>query len=130
MDIKNKDNAKSRTWSQWFEIPVESFDRAVKFYQDIFDVSLHVNDFGGFKMAVFPHGNVGAAICWGAWYKPGDTGPVVYMNANPDLSTVLERIEPAGGKILQAKKQISPDHGYMALFLDSEGNRLALHSKK
>lgn len=61
MDSHDKDKAQTRTWSQWFEIPAGDFQRAVKFYQEVFDVSLHINDFGGFKMAVFPHGAVGAA---------------------------------------------------------------------
>ena len=115
-------------WTTWFEIPVDDFDRAKKFYETIFETSLHAMDFGSFKMGIFPHKNVGAAICKGAYYKTGDSGPVVYMNANPDLRSVQDRIEAAGGKIIQSKKQISPEHGFMALFIDPEGNRLALHS--
>jgi len=79
-------------------------------------------------MAIFPHKEVGAALCFGTWYKPSADGVIVYMDASPDLTDVQNRIEGAGGKIIQAKKQISPQHGYMALFIDSEGNRLALHS--
>ncbi len=117
-----------KSWTHWFEIPASDFDRAKKFYETIFGVELHVNDFGSFKMAVFPHNEVGGAICWGDEYTPGSSGPVLYLDANPDLTEVLGKIESAGGSILQDKKQISPEHGFMALFTDCEGNRLALHS--
>ncbi len=117
-----------RSWTQWFEIAVSDFGRAKEFYEQIFDMKIEAIDFGGFKMGIFPHKNVGAAICCGAWYKPGSNGTIVYLDANPDLSEVQGRIEKAGGKIIQPKKQISPEYGYMALFEDSEGNRLALHS--
>jgi predicted enzyme related to lactoylglutathione lyase len=115
-------------WLNWFEIPVNDFNRAKEFYETIFNINLLVEDFGGLKMGVFPHESLGGAICYGEWYKPSENGVVIYMDANPDLTDVQNRIEGAGGKIIQAKKQISPDHGYMALFLDTEGNRLALHS--
>jgi len=125
--MENND-AKSIAWTNWFEIPIDDFDRAKKFYETIFDTSIRDIDFGPLKMGIFPHKNVGCAICLGEGYKTGDSGAVVYMNANPDLQNVLDRIENAGGKILQQKKLISPEHGFMALFIDSEGNRLALSS--
>lgn len=128
--MENKDfkEAKAKVWTTWFEIPVDDFERAKSFYENIFQTSILVTDFGAFKMGIFPHKNVGCAICKGEGYKTGDSGPVVYLDANPDLTQVQERVENAGGKILQTKKQISPEHGFMALFTDSEGNRLALHS--
>ncbi len=118
-----------KSWTGWFEIPASNFNRAKHFYETIFDVEIQAVDLGALKMGIFPHGDVGCAICEGAWYKPSSTGTVVYMNANPDLSSVLGKVEKAGGKIIQAKKQISPDHGYMALIEDVEGNRIALHSE-
>jgi uncharacterized protein len=121
---------KSQAWTAWFEIPADNFERAKKFYESIFQTSIHAVDFGSFRMGIFPHKDVGCAICFGSGYQPSDAGTIVYMNANPDLQIVQDRIEAAGGKILQSKKQISPEHGFMALFLDSEGNRLALHSDK
>jgi predicted enzyme related to lactoylglutathione lyase len=63
------------------------------------------------------------------FYKPSATdGPLIYLNANPDVQYVLDKIEAAGGKILVSKTQISEDYGYMAMFVDTEGNRIALHS--
>ena len=79
------------------------------------------------QMALFPTG--GGALCQNAAYKPSsEAGPLVYLSAAPDLAIVLARVEKAGGKVVVQKRQISPDYGYMAVFLDSEGNRVALHS--
>ena len=65
----------------------------------------------------------------GDFYKPSSTeGPLIYLNGNPDVQLILDKIENAGGKILVPKTQISPEYGYMAIFLDTEGNRIALHS--
>lgn len=117
-------------WSSWFEIPVSDMDRAQKFYETVFEISIHVMIQGpDFKMGVFPHNEVGAALCWGPkYYKPSADGVNVYINARPDLQAYLDRVKLAGGKVLTKKKQISPDHGYMATFLDTEGNRLSMHS--
>ncbi len=117
-----------RNWTHWFEIPVSDFDRAKTFYETIYKIEIEVMDFGPFKMGIFPHHNVGCAICYGERYTPGNQGSVVYLDANPDLNEILNRIENAGGQILQVKKQISDAHGFMGLFIDSEGNRMALHS--
>ena len=128
MEENEMSESQKRSWTHWFEIPVTDFDRAKKFYETIFLTELFVNDFGSFKMGIFPHKDVGCAICFGEWYKPSSDGTLVYLDANPDLKETLNRIESAGGKIIQEKKQISEEHGFMALFIDSEGNRMALHS--
>lgn len=120
--------SQNKSWTHWFEIPVTDFDRAKKFYEEIFLIDLFVNDFGSFKMGIFPHKDVGCAIIFGEWYKPSSDGTLVYLDANPNLQETLNRIESAGGKITQKKKQISEEHGFMAVFIDSEGNRMALHS--
>ena len=119
-------------WSEWFEIPAADMDRAKKFYETVFDTQIHVMELGPtFKMGIFPHKEVGCALVFNPdFYKPSKEGVIVYLNANPDLQTALDKLESAGGKIIQPKKQISPEHGYMALFIDSEGNRMALHSAK
>jgi predicted enzyme related to lactoylglutathione lyase len=83
------------------------------------------------KMALFPTetGTVGGALCEHPdFYHPGYQGPLVYLNGNPDLQIVLDRIPRFGGKVLVPKTQISEQYGYMAVFEDTEGNRLALHS--
>lgn len=116
----------------WFEIPVTDFGRAQKFYETVLGYSMQAMDFGSIKMGFLPSytDKVGGAIVAGADYKPSADGALIYLNANPDLAEAESKIEAAGGKILLAKRQISPEYGYMALFLDSEGNRVALHSNK
>jgi len=118
----------------WFEIPAADFDRAVRFYETIFAFRMNPMPIpNGPKMAMFPvlpGEGVGGAICHHPeWYVPSKAGTLVYLNADPDLATVLARIEPAGGKVVVPKTQISEAHGYMAVFLDSEGNRVALHAR-
>ncbi|WP_207497146.1 VOC family protein [Aridibaculum aurantiacum] len=115
----------------WFEIPAEDLERATTFYEAIFDLQLVPMDLGEFRMRMFPTepGGVGGAICHSpGFYQPSTTGALVYLNGNPDLQVVLDRIETAGGKILIPKTQISDEIGYMAVFQDTEGNRVALHS--
>jgi predicted enzyme related to lactoylglutathione lyase len=116
----------------WFEIPASNFDRAKKFYETILNYQMETMDLGGLKMGFLPceRGAVGGALCWGTWYKPTSDGTLVYLNGNPDLSEVLNRIAGAGGKVIVPKRQISPEFGYMAVFTDTEGNRVALHSEK
>ena len=128
MNQNNITDEQKKLWSSWFEIPVEDMDRAQKFYETVFDTQIHVMDMGGFSMGIFPHVNSGAALCKGEGYTPAPDGVVVYMDASPDLAVAEAKIEAAGGKVIRGKKQISDEHGYMALFHDTEGNRLALHS--
>lgn len=115
----------------WIEIPVVNFERAKKFYSAIFDFEMPEMVMGPNKMGFLlfeQQGGVGAAIVQGEWYVPSDKGTLVYLNGGKDLSTVLNRVEKAGGKILLVKTQITPELGYFAYFMDCEGNRVALHS--
>ena len=118
----------------WFEIPTIDLGRAQKFYETIFNIQMIPFDTPNFQMRMFPvedmMNGIGGAISKAeGFYKPSATdGPLVYLNANPDVQNVLDKIEAAGGKIVVPKTQISPEFGYMAVFVDSEGNRVALHS--
>ena len=117
----------------WFEIPVTDFARAKHFYQVAFGFHMDEMDMMGMKMAMFPgengSGKVSGALVQSENHVPAAQGTVVYLNANPDMSPVLERIEQQGGQILMSKTAISPEIGYMAFFMDSEGNKVALHSQ-
>lgn len=115
----------------WFEIPVLDFARAKKFYEQLFNYSMSVIiDEKKFKMGLLPTEG-GGAIVWNTdFYQPSSTaGMLIYLDANPDLAILLERIVHAGGKTLIEKRLVSPQFGCMAVFIDSEGNRMALHSK-
>lgn len=115
----------------WFEIPVSSMERATKFYGAIFDTTLRADPaMPGYEMAMFPsQGGVDGALVQGEGYNPSHSGALVYLNGGDDLSHVLDRIEKAGGKILQPKTSIG-GNGFMAYFEDTEGNKVGLHSMK
>jgi predicted enzyme related to lactoylglutathione lyase len=118
----------------WFEIPTTDLNRAQQFYEAIFGIELIPLDTPNLKMRMFPIDDpmtgIGGALSYAeGFYKPSATdGPLIYLNANPDVQFVLEKVEAAGGKVLVPKTEISPEHGHMAVFIDSEGNRMALHS--
>jgi hypothetical protein len=118
----------------WFEIPATDLNRAQKFYETIFETTLTPLDLPDIKMRMFPledpmTGVGGAIVHSGGFHKPSATdGPLLYLNGNPDVQKILDRVKEAGGKIMVPKTQISPEYGYMALIIDTEGNRIALHS--
>ena len=118
----------------WFEIPTTDLNRAWQFYEAIFGIKLIPMDTPNLKMRMFPIDDpmtgIGGALSYAeGFYKPSATdGPLIYLNANPDVQTVLDKIATAGGKVIVPKTQISPEYGYMAVFIDTEGNRIALHS--
>ena len=114
----------------WFEISVNDIDRAVKFYEDIFDIKFVRMDMMGMKMAGFPPEppHSGGALVQSNDHKPSMDGAVIYLNGNPDLQLVLDRVAEAGGQIVMGKTLIDEQIGYMAFFIDTEGNKLGLHS--
>ena len=117
----------------WFEIPSTDLARAQKFYETVFSVTLIPMNLQAIKMRMFPledmMGVGGAIVDSGGFHKPSTTdGPLIYLNGNPDLQNVLDKVEKAGGKIMVPKTEISPEYGYMAVFIDTEGNRIGLHS--
>ena len=120
----------------WFEIPVTDMERAIKFYETVFGVKLDRNQMGPLDMAWFPwvdgaYGSGGSLVYHEEYYKPSTDGVVIYLSApSGNLSNELSRVEAEGGNVLQDKTQISEEHGFMAIILDSEGNKVALHSKE
>jgi predicted enzyme related to lactoylglutathione lyase len=113
----------------WFEIPTSNLDRAMKFYSAIFGVELtSMETTPGYKMAIFPaEDGVGGALLQGEGYVPSTEGTLVYLNGGENLSEVLNKVEGAGGKILVPKTAIGKN-GFFAFFLDTEGNKVGLHS--
>lgn len=114
----------------WFEIPAMDFERAKKFYETVLGEPLKL-PFPGMKYAMLPHegGGVGGGLMEEDGFVPLGGGPMIYLNGGEDLSVPLSRVEAAGGKILLPKTAIG-GNGFMARFLDTEGNLLALHSMK
>lgn len=115
----------------WFEIPAADFERAKVFYGTILGSDLTETTMdGASRMAFLPAGQngVGGAIIQWEGCTPSQQGTVVYLNGGQDLQPALDRVQNAGGSVVIPKTAISPEHGYFALFLDSEGNRVGLHS--
>ena len=118
----------------WFEIPALDIARASKFYETIFGIKMEkMQEMMGMKMAGFPadmgNGKASGALVQSTQHKPSMDGCVIYLNANPKIQTVIDKIERAKGKVLMPKTQISPEIGYMAIFADTEGNKVALHAQ-
>ena len=113
----------------WFELPVLDLARATAFYERILGVALSPEQCGECEMSIFPYveGHPSGALDRMAPMTPQDNGTLVYLCAGDDLAPVLARVEEAGGKVALPKTSIG-EHGFIALFIDSEGNRVGLHS--
>ncbi len=118
----------------WFEIPTTNIDRAQKFYEAIFGITLIPMDMPNIKMRMFPLDDMmtqvgGALVDSGGFHKASATdGPLIYLNGNPDVQHIMDKVVEAGGSILVPKTEISPEYGFMGVFMDTEGNRIGLHS--
>ncbi len=118
----------------WFEIPALDLKRAKKFYESIFNIEMTELEMMGMSLSMFPYdgtkGTVGGTLIKSEMRKPGKNGVFIYLNANPDLQYVLDKIDKAGGKVTMPKTLIDEQSGYLAFFTDTEGNNIGLHSKK
>ncbi len=114
----------------WFEIPVADLARAKRFYETILQTSLEESSMEDTTMAMLPHDpdGVGGSLSAGPRYTPGGGGTLVYLNGGDDLAPIIGRVADAGGKVLLPKTLIDEEIGYMALFEDTEGNQVGLHS--
>ena len=119
----------------WFQIPANDMARATKFYETVCDTRLESMDAGpDMQMAGFPAdrsaGEISGAIICGVGAVPSATGTAVFLNGNPDLQVLLDRVEAAGGKILMPKTAIGMEGaGHFAMIADTEGNTVGLHSQ-
>ena len=120
----------------WFEIPAEDLDRAQKFYEGVLGLKLERHTMGPLEMAWFPWiedtvGSPGSLVQAKEFYKPSTEGVQIYFTSpSGDCATELARVEEAGGKLLRPKTLINEEVGYYGLLLDSEGNRIAVHSRE
>jgi predicted enzyme related to lactoylglutathione lyase len=114
----------------WFEIPAIDFVQAVNFYNHIFGIEMVQNVTDVNSMAIFPvTTGIGGAVIAGPGSIPSDTGTLIYLNGGNDLQEVLSKVKEAGGRVVMPKTLINKDAGYFAIFIDCQGNKLALHSK-
>ncbi len=113
----------------WFDIPVADLKRAVAFYAAVLDCGVEAMEYEGTAFAVFEHedGNGGCLVI-----KPdeiaSDKGVMLYLNVNGRIRDAAAKVPEHGGKIVQDVHSIGP-HGFRAIVLDSEGNRMVLHSE-
>ena len=112
----------------WFDIPVADLDRAQKFYSGVLAINVAKEQFGEISFCVLEHaeGNGGCLI-----ERPeevsGKSGILVYLNADGRLRDAVAKTTELGGSVIEDVHSIGP-HGFRALVLDSEGNRIAIHS--
>jgi len=124
----NKSHQKIKDFISWFEIPVYNIHRAAAFYNAIYSIEMEINTSTDYAMAYFPADKgIGGALVAGPGCVPNATGVLIYLNAGNDLDSILGRVELAGGRVIMPRTMISEQAGSFALFIDSEGNRLALH---
>lgn len=119
----------------WFEIPAKDFNRAKGFYEKVLQIEMHSMEMEATdsRWAFFPfdqeNGGIGGGIVEGPSYEPGQVGTLVYLNGGDDLSEPLSRVEQAGGTVVVPKTSLGPN-GFMAQFIDTEGNKVAFYSMK
>ena len=104
--------------------------RAVDFYQAILGIPIEKMEMPGMEMGVFPYEEqmVTGVIMKGEGYNPSADGLTLYLNGGDNLQNILGKVEGNGGKIIVPKTAHADDSGFFALFLDTEGNKLGLHS--
>ncbi len=127
----NPEILKIKNAVNWFEIPVKDFSRAKKFYETVLKIEMHVcpeRQWGFFPFDM-PNGGIGGTIVKNSKYEPSKTGSLIYLNGGEDLSEPLSRVEEEGGSIILPKTSIDPN-GFIAHFIDTEGNKVGLHSLK
>ncbi|MDZ4716152.1 MAG: VOC family protein [Cytophagales bacterium] len=116
----------------WFELPVNIFDKAKTFYETVLSATMQPMEMGGMKSAFFPadlQNGIGGCITQAEGYEPSSKGSLIYLNGGDDLNVPLSRVQKGGGKIIMPKTAIG-QNGFMAHFEDTEGNKVAFHSMK
>ena len=115
----------------WVEIPVKDFERVKKFYETVFELEISMVPIPRGKYGIFPLDvkalGAGGALVEGDGYEPSEKATIVYIDRFEDLTVPLSRVEKAGGKILLQKSD-NAGFGFIAQFIDTEGNRIGLHS--
>ena len=112
----------------WFDLPVADLDRATRFYAAMLGIKVSKEKMGNFSFSVLDHGpegNGGCLIPNAA--EVSDKGVLIYLNVDGRIRDAVKQAEKNGGRVVQAVETIG-QHGVRAIVLDSEGNRVALHS--
>lgn len=128
--LTKSDEKDMKSYISMFEIPATDISRAINFYQALMDIKIEKMDVEGMQMGILPYKGqmVTGVIIQADGYKPSADGATMYLNAGENLQVVLDRVEKNGGQILVPKTAHADESGYFAIFLDSEGNKMALNS--
>lgn len=123
-------NTNMNSYVAIFEIPATDITRAISFYEKILDLKIEKMEFPGMEMGLLPFENqmVTGVIMKGEGYEPSADGVTIYLNGGNDLQKVLNKVESTGGKIIIPKTPHADEVGFFAIFIDSEGNKMGLHS--
>ncbi len=114
----------------WTDIPVGDLDRACRYYSALLGAEVKAESHGPMRFGLLPHyeSNVSGCLVKADDNKPSQNGPLVYLSVEGRLDDAIAKARD-GGKVVKEKEQIGP-YGFRAIIIDSEGNRIALHSKK
>ncbi len=128
--INDKSTNDMKSYISIFEIPATNISRAITFYENILNVDIEKIEMPDMEMGILPYEDqiVTVVIVKGEGYEPSSLGATVYLNGGDNLQPVLDQIEKSGGKIIVPKTPLADESGFFAIFLDSEGNKLGLHS--
>ncbi|MDY8135393.1 VOC family protein [Aquimarina sp. 2201CG5-10] len=126
----NQSTEKMKSYVSIFEIPATDISRAIKFYQAILNINIEKMEMSGLEMGIFPYEDqtVTGVIMKGEGFQPSANGVTLYLNGGDNLQVILDKVEKNGGKIKIPKTPHADESGYFAIFLDSEGNKMGLHS--
>ena len=119
-----------KSYISMFEIPAKDISRAIAFYQALLDIKIEHMEVEGMQMGILPYEGqmVTGVIIQADGYQPSADGVTMYLNAGEDLQIVLDRVEKNGGQVILPKTAHADESGYFSIFLDSEGNKMALNS--
>jgi len=128
--LTNHQSNSKKSYISIFEIPAINFSRAVDFYQTILNIKIEKMDMPEMQMGILPYEGqmVTGVIIKASSYKPSADGVTIYLNGGDNLQVILEKVEKNRGRILIPKTRHADDSGYFATFIDSEGNKIGLHS--
>jgi predicted enzyme related to lactoylglutathione lyase len=115
----------------WFEIAAADLERAKKFYSEVFQLEMQYVDMPDSPMYMMGSSAEGIAGASGALVKsadniPSTSGTIVYFYCD-DVAVEASRVEAAGGTLIVPKTSLG-EFGFMAMFIDTEGNKVGMHS--
>ncbi len=128
--LTNNKSNNLKSYISIFEIPATDISRAIDFYQAILDIKIEKMDMPEMQIGILPYEGqmVTGVIIKADGYKPSANGVTIYLNGGDNLQVILDKVEKSGGRVLIPKTLHADESGYFATFIDSEGNKIGLHS--